>query len=98
MITDTTASIGLPAPEGPAGAEHTSGDVADVPVPPAVAARALLDPYPHVAACRPCHEYAAAYLPGLTPSDVLVATLAHHDSGHRFDLVAGSGPSFGGQF
>jgi hypothetical protein len=63
-----------------------------------VAARALLDPYPHVAACRPCRDYAAAYLPGRTPSDVLVATLAHHDSGHRFDLVAGTGPSFGGQF
>jgi hypothetical protein len=63
-----------------------------------VTARALLDPYPHVAACPPCHDYAAAYLPGLTPSDVLVATLAHHDSGHRFDLVTGTGPSFGGQF
>ncbi|HET9657471.1 MAG TPA: hypothetical protein VFP72_19120 [Kineosporiaceae bacterium] len=47
----------------------------------------LLAPYPHVARCHSCRGYAADWLPLREPADVLVAALAHHDSGHRHDLL-----------
>lgn len=57
-------------------------------------ARPLLASYPHVAACPACLGYAGDHLAGLSALDVLIAVLAHHDSGHRFDLIHGPGRHF----
>lgn len=54
----------------------SSGDVAQ-----------LLTPYPHVANCGLCREYAAEYLDDHSWMQVLVAVLDHHDSAHLSDRL-----------
>ena len=78
--------------------EQTSPERAPSERTPFEQARLLLAAYPHAAGCPPCLDYAAHHLPATPPSDVLVATLAHHDSGHRYDLIDAAGGRFGGQF
>ncbi len=45
----------------------------------------VLAAYPHVARCAECRGYAAARLLRHPGHAVVTATLAHHDSGHRYD-------------
>ena len=58
------------------------------------AARMLLAGYPHIAGCHPCLGYTRDHLTELPPVDVLIAALAHHDSGHRYDLIHGPAQHF----
>jgi hypothetical protein len=57
-------------------------------------ARTLLAGYRHVAECQACLDYTRAHLTELPPVDVLIAALAHHDSGHRYDLIHGPAQHF----
>jgi hypothetical protein len=47
----------------------------------------LLSPYPHVAACPECRQYADDYLTVHSAGTVLVAVLNHHDSAHTSDRL-----------
>jgi hypothetical protein len=48
----------------------------------------LLAPYPHVAECGRCREYANQYLSTHAPTSVLSAVLDHHDSAHNNDSMS----------
>jgi hypothetical protein len=54
----------------------------------------LLAPYPHVAYCPVCREYADAYLGAHSASTVLAAVLNHHDSAHANDRLNSRYTSF----
>jgi hypothetical protein len=47
----------------------------------------LLAPYPHVANCSWCREYADEYLGSHAGLQVLTAVLDHHDSAHVSDRL-----------
>jgi hypothetical protein len=48
----------------------------------------LLAPYPHVARCLVCREYADEYLGAHPAGAVLAAVLNHHDSAHLNDRLS----------
>jgi hypothetical protein len=54
----------------------------------------LLAPYPHVAKCYLCREYADEYLGDHPRSQVLSAVLDHHDSAHCSDRLGRSAVQF----
>jgi hypothetical protein len=54
----------------------------------------LLAPYPHVATCRLCREYADEYLHDHPRMQVLSAVLDHHDSAHANDRLGYSAALF----
>lgn len=54
----------------------------------------LLAPYPHVANCLWCREYADEYLDQHPPMQVLAAVLDHHDSAHANDRLGRSAAIF----
>lgn len=45
----------------------------------------LLAAYPHIAGCPSCRRYAAEWAALRSPVDIVIAALAHHESGHTFD-------------
>jgi len=47
--------------------------------------RRILQPYPHVAGCPACREYADDRITLVPATELIVAVLAHHDSSHRND-------------
>ncbi|HEY6798388.1 MAG TPA: hypothetical protein VI248_27225 [Kineosporiaceae bacterium] len=48
----------------------------------------LLAPYPHVAHCPVCREYADDYLGAHAAGAVLAAVLNHHDTAHGNDRLS----------
>jgi len=54
----------------------------------------LLAPYPHVANCNLCCEYADEYLNDHPGMQVLIAVLDHHDSAHANDRLGRSAALF----
>ena len=63
-------------------------------VPTEMARRDALAAYPHVARCATCCDYAAAVPSRFTVTTVVSATLAHHDAGHRVDILATASQHF----
>jgi hypothetical protein len=54
----------------------------------------LLAPYPHVANCSWCREYADEYLDSFSGLQVLAAVLDHHDSAHMNDRLGRNSAQF----
>ncbi len=54
----------------------------------------MLAAYAHVARCPSCASYAADYLPTYSAHEVVIAVLAHHDSGHLHDPLDAAGQLF----
>jgi hypothetical protein len=104
MTIDATSAAAPPATSAAAPPAAETSDAGDVSGSQSQASPgrwhvreqtdALLAGYRHVARCEACHDYAARYLMLVSPVDVLIATLAHHDSSHRYDLIDGPGRRF----
>ena len=55
---------------------------------------AALAAYPHIAGCAPCRAYATSAPARFAVPTVVSATLAHHDAGHRVDILATASQHF----
>ncbi len=101
--TGATTAVPPPAPAGQApAAPVTQAATTPAPCVPAPARPPLteLDPrpvlaaYPHIASCPFCRDYTADYLPLYPGAQVVIAVLAHHDSGHQHDPLCAASQHF----